>query len=198
VLWKRRLGFEGVTPRAKHSVFQLRIELADVTPAVWRRVLVRSDMTLAQLHDVLQTAMGWENGHLHAFTIGGARFGPFLGDDDEPDDLIDEEEVFLRGVLEGVERFTYEYDFGDGWEHEITVEANSDTDAKLTFAVCIDGQHACPPEDCGGPHGYADLLEALADPEHEDHDEVTEWMGGAFDPYEFDLADVNAELQRRR
>jgi hypothetical protein len=176
--------------------FTLRIQLEDVEPAIWRRLLVPGEFRLSQLHDVFQAAMGWRNSHLHSFTVGDAEYG--MQDEDAPDDEIDEASVTVVEVLGDQERFSYVYDFGDDWVHEVTVESQARTRRNLKFAVCIDGANACPPEDCGGPSGYDDLRRVLADPTRDEHEELLGWVGGSFDPSTFDLAGVNADLQRVR
>lgn len=177
-------------------VVQLRIQLEEIDPPVWRRVLVPGSVRLDKLHRMIQAAMGWEDSHLHSFAIGDATFG--MQFDDYPEDELDEKSVSVMGAIGDAERFTYEYDFGDGWEHEIVVEARWRMPIGLTFAVCLEGQNACPPEDCGGPGGYSMLLEALADPSHEEHAELLRWAGGPIDPTEFDLGWANARLQAVR
>lgn len=182
---------------AQQPVFQLRIQLKDVHPTVWRRVLVPGGVRLRKLHDFLQAAMGWTNSHLHSFTIGDQLFGMHF--DDYPEEELDESEHTVLGALHGgVRRFGYEYDFGDSWEHEVTVEATTFSPLGLKHAVCIDGQNACPPEDVGGPYGYQHFLEALSDPLHEEHDSYLVWVGYKFDADAFDLATANAALQRVR
>jgi hypothetical protein len=178
------------------SVVQLRVQLAEVHPPVWRRLLVPGSVRLAKLHVMLQAAMGWTDSHLHSFRIGAELFG--MQFDDYPDEEIDEKSVTVVGAVKGHRRFVYEYDFGDSWEHDVVVEASWTMATGLKFAVCVDGQSACPPEDCGGPSGYALMLEALADPAHEEHDDFVRWLGGSFDPEAFDLAVANAALQRVR
>jgi hypothetical protein len=177
-------------------VFQLRIRLEGVSPAVWRRLLVPGSVRLARLHDMFQAAMGWTNSHLHSFTIGGERYGMHF--DEYPDDEIDEKDVTVLQALREQRRFTYEYDFGDSWEHEVVVEDLARTPHGLKHAVCLDGQNACPPEDVGGVPGYGLFLEAVADPTHEEHDDWLMWVGGSFDPAVFDLAATNTALQRIR
>jgi hypothetical protein len=118
--------------------------------------------------------------------------------EDWPEEELDEAEFRLAGVAHSGERFAYDYDFGDSWEHEVVVERADTIRPVLKFAVCIDGANACPPEDCGGTGGYADLLEALANPAHLEHDQYRQWAGEDFDPVAFDLAAVNATLQRLR
>jgi hypothetical protein len=179
--------------RPRQIAFQLHVSLQGVEPLVWRRLLVPGRTRLSTLHDILQVAMGWENSHLHVFHIGTARYGPCY--DDAPSDELDEFEVSVAQALKGQERFRYEYDFGDGWEHEVTIEARTETPVGLKFAVCLGGGNACPPEDCGGPAGYAAMLEALADSSHEDRDQYLAWLGGDFDRAAFDVAAVNVALQ---
>ena len=175
------------------GVFQLRITLRDVEPAVWRRLLVPASVRLAKLHGIFQAAMGWTNSHLHSFTIGDERYG--MQFDEYPEGEIDEKQVTVMRAIGEHPSFSYEYDFGDSWEHEIVVEEFVRPPLGLKHAVCLDGQNACPPEDCGGTGGYAELLQALADPKHEEHDHLLAWVGGPFDPTLFDLVTVNVALQ---
>lgn len=177
-------------------VLQLRIMLEDVHPPVWRRLLVPGSVRLDKLHRMFQASMGWEDRHLHSFQVGDVLFGSQF--DDYPDDELDEKSVTVASAVGEQRRFGYEYDFGDSWRHEVVVEAAWRMPVGLKFAVCVDGQNACPPEDAGGPPGYADLLEVLADPGHEDHDHFRSWVGGPFDSAEFDLGLVNARLQKVR
>jgi len=178
------------------SAFRLRLTLEDVVPTVWRRLLVPGGVRLAKLHHMFQAAMGWTDSHLHSFTIGDELYGMHF--DDYPEEEIDESGVTVLQAVGQHRRWWYEYDFGDGWRHEVVVEDVTRTARALKFAVCIDGQNACPPEDCGGPPGYAELLDVLADPGHEDYDRMLAWAGGQFDPTEFDLVVANAALQQMR
>jgi hypothetical protein len=176
------------------QIFQLRISLVDVTPEVWRRVAVPGAYTLDRLHRVIQYAMGWQNYHLHSFEIDGVQFG-------EPDpegelDLRDELEVRLDGVAGKDTRFGYTYDFGDWWEHDVSVEAIYPPEPDLRYPICLEGERACPPEDVGGAYGYASFLAAIADPAHAEHEEMTEWVGRRFDPDEFDPERVTTLLRR--
>jgi hypothetical protein len=177
-------------------VLRLRIMLEEVHPPVWRRLLVPGSVRLDRLHRMFQAVMGWEDRHLHSFQVGGTLFG--MQFDDYPDDELDETSVTVASAVGEQRRFAYEYDFGDSWRHEVVVEEVWRLPVGLKFAVCVDGQGACPPEDCGGTPGYAELLDVLGDPEHEDHAHFVSWVGGAFDPDEFDLGLVNARLQRVR
>jgi Plasmid pRiA4b ORF-3-like protein len=177
---------------------QLLVELDDVEPTVWRRLLVPAEATLATLHQILQASVGWSDSHLHSFLIAGTSYGTAddEDDDDDPDeDQVDEASISLLEALDGRGGFEYEYDFGDGWTHQVAVEAILPHIGPLRFAVCLGGENACPPEDVGGPEGYRDFLVALADPTHEEHADVKEWIGGSFDPEEFDVARVNVLLQ---
>jgi hypothetical protein len=177
-------------------VFQLRITLQDVHPPVWRRLLVPGSVRLDKLHRMIQAAFGWSDYHLHDFRIGDLRWGTYL--DDYPEDELDERTLTVVQALEGVRRFSYEYDFGDSWEHEIIIEDFGRAELGLKFGVCVDGQNACPPEDVGGYPGYEEFREAIADPDHHEHLRMLDWVGGAFDPAEFDLAIANARLQKVR
>jgi hypothetical protein len=172
------------------------MQLAGINPVVWRRVLVPGAIRLAKLSEILLTAMGWTNSHLHAFRVGDKRYGMCF--DEYPDEEIDEKGVTVLQGLREERRFVYDYDFGDGWEHDVIIEELTWSYFGLKFAVCIDGQNACPPEDVGGPGGYAEFLDAVSDPKHEEHESYLEWAGGSFDPTEFKLAATNAAPQRVR
>lgn len=141
--------------------------------------------------------MGWTDSHLHNFTIGGQLYG--MQFDDFPEEERDETEYKVFDVLRSdVPRFGYEYDFGDSWSHEVEVEDLAWSPNVLKHGVCLDGQGACPPEDVGGSGGYAHFLAAVGDPLHEEHDSYVDWIGYRFDRTEFNLAAVNAALQRGR
>jgi hypothetical protein len=177
-------------------VLECSIELSDVEPRVWRRLLVPGNVRLDKLHRIFQAAMGWQDYHLHSFEIGGERYGMHF--DEYPEGEIDEKSLTVARAVGGHERFVYEYDFGDSWEHDVTVHAAWRMPIGLKFAVCLDGANACPPEDSGGPGGYEDLLRVLGDPSHEEHEHLRGWIGDGFDPREFDLALANARLQAVR
>lgn len=180
-------------------VVQLRIQLEEVAPTVWRRLLVPGGARLSRIHEMFQAAMGWTNSHLHSFTIREKVYGTQIGADEWPDPPLDESELTLFVALAGgVRRFHYEYDFGDSWGHEVVVEETTFSPLVLKHAVCLDGQNACPPEDVGGVSGYARFLEAIADPVDEEHDAYLVWVGFKFDPEAFGLGVANAALQRVR
>jgi hypothetical protein len=188
-------------PAPGDAILQLKLTLDMIEPAVWRRLLVPAAIRLDRLHDVVQAAMGWENYHLHAFTTGrGFDYGPPIPDLDHH---RDERKTTLGHLIaKPGDRLRYTYDFGDGWEHEIVVEHVLDAEADARYPTCIDGEGRCPPEDCGGTWGYASLRETLADPGHDEHAEMLEWLGlqtaSEFDPAAFDVDEVNALLCQAR
>jgi hypothetical protein len=170
------------------SVHQLKITLLDTRPAVWRRVQVLSDTTLAELHGIIQAAMGWENYHLHRFEVGWDSYG---GSEDDGD----ESRVRLGEVAgETGTTFGYEYDFGDCWQHSIVVEKVIPTGGRRPYPVCLGGGRACPPEDVGGPWGYEHFRRVMAARRGPEYREYREWCG-AFDPAHFSLDAVNAALR---
>lgn len=181
----------------RYPVFQLHVTLAYSQPPIWRRVLVPGNRTLDRVHDVLQALLGWENSHLHQFIAGDTYYStphPFA---DLP--VTDERDVRLDALLGEVgDRIVYEYDFGDSWEHVIELEAVHAPALSLKHAVCFAGERAGPPDDSGGIPGYERLLEALADPNDPEHEELRAWCPPGFDPEALDLAEVNARLQRLR
>ena len=166
------------------QIFQLKVCLCDVTPSVWRRVLVPGGYTLDRLHRVFQHVMGWQNYHLHSFDIDGLAYGE--PDPDGELDVRDELDTRLDAVAVKGGHFRYTYDFGDWWEHEVTVEDVFGADPDERYPVCVSGEGACPPEDVGGPFGYRLFLAALADPAHPEHDAMRAWIGRAFDPSPFE------------
>lgn len=179
------------------TTHQLEITLRNVKPAVWRRVVVPSSWHLGKVSRVIETAMGWDGYHLHAFEIGRTRYGQ--RDPDWDLDLDDESEAKLGDVLGEVKaKMRWDYDFGDGWEHDVLVEAIEESEVPLRTAICLAGSNACPPEDSGGPWGYENILDAIADPTHPDHADMRDWIGEAFDPKAFDLVGTNAALQHIR
>ncbi len=183
-----------VAPR-EDAVYILRITIEAVEPPVWRRVQVPGSITLERLHTVIQKAMGWRDAHLHEFEVGGRRYGQ--PEPDEPDYKVEPEwKLTLRGAAptEGA-RFRYVYDLGDGWGHEMLVEAIQAPVAPFKHPVCLAGERACPPEDCGGVPGYANLLEVLRDRTHPEHRDMLVWAGRGFNPERFDLAAVNRKLK---
>ncbi len=172
---------------------ELTVTLRDTEPPVWRRLAVPPSLTLRELHAVLQTAMGWEDAHLHLFEVDGIRYGDV---EDFPGDLGDEGTTTVADVAARVDRFRYEYDFGDGWEHDLRV-GRRPVPADPDRPRCQDGARACPPEDCGGVPGYERLLDVLADPSSArgEDAELLEWLGGDHDPDAFDPAATDELLE---
>jgi hypothetical protein len=179
------------------AVYRLHVELEGVAPPVWRKLLVPSNVTLADLHTALNEVMGWTNSHLHQFTLRDRRFGDVSMPDAEELELEDERKVRLEALVGVGQHLRYDYDFGDGWQHHVEVEKMLEVDARLAYPLCVGGARACPPEDCGGPGGYEHLLEVLQDEEDEEHDDLVAWVGGHFDPEGFDVNRTNAGLRER-
>jgi len=188
-----------VRQRQIESVYQIKVTLKDIQPPIWRRVQVPSNISLNKLHRILQAVMPWDDYHLHQFIIGGVNYGEPDPDDDFGFELKSDRTAKLRQVASVAgARFIYEYDFGDGWEHKILIEKVLPPETGVRYPICLGGKRACPPEDCGGIPGYARFLEAIRNPEHEEHDELLQWAGGSFDPEAFDLDEINRALKRIR
>ncbi|MGB9920185.1 MAG: plasmid pRiA4b ORF-3 family protein [Moorellales bacterium] len=178
-------------------ICQFKVTLKGIRPPIWRRFQAPNHITLYKLHLVLQEVMGWLNCHLYHFVIGGVEYGD--PDPDFGDAEVNAKRVTLWQVLpEPKAKFLYEYDFGDGWQHEVVLEKVLPPAQGVRYPVCLGGAGACPPEDCGGPWGYRRMLEILSDPGHEEYQETVEWVGGGFDPEAFDLEDINWRLRQVR
>ncbi|WP_177420369.1 plasmid pRiA4b ORF-3 family protein [endosymbiont of Lamellibrachia barhami] len=181
------------------SLLQLRIELEHSNPSIWRSVLVPDNITLVKLHRVIQEVMGWYDYHLHEFIIDHRHYG--IVDPNDPNldlapKLINEKRKNLVKVLGQKKLFEYIYDYGDNWRHTITLENTLPLTSARSSVVCIGGEMACPPEDVGGLGGYFEFLEAMTDPQHEEHESVIQWWGEAFDPRAFDIILVNEKLKQ--
>lgn len=182
--------------KASQKLYQFKITLKNVEPPIWRRIQVEN-CSLDELHNHIQAAMGWTNSHLHQFTIRGVLYG-------NPDLLLDGDDVDLENSVttrlstiisqNRRLRFDYEYDFGDGWEHEILFEGFREPEPAVRYPICLEGERACPPEDVGGPFGYQECVEAFTDPDDSRREEFVEWIG-QFDPEQFD---AQATTQRMR
>jgi hypothetical protein len=184
------------------DIYQIKVTLFGSKPPIWRRLLVPASITLAKLHDVLQTAMGWLDCHMHEFHAGERRFGA-----PDPEDrgmgmpeVENERNVKLSSILRRPgAKLTYIYDFGDYWQHSVILEKRlALLPDVVSCPTCIDGSLACPPEDCGGIPGFYELLSALADPSHERHEELSDWIGDDFDPQAFSVDLVNQKLAPKR
>ena len=179
------------------EIATVRIELLESEPLIWREVEVPTSMTLLGLHDVVQAVMGWFDYHLWKFTIGKRSYGVLDEDDPWVDNPpADATKTRLRDVLHPRKTvIDYLYDFGDGWEHRLVVTKIRAGEPDLDYPRYVGGEHVAPPEDCGGIYGFYDKLDALADPEHPDHDEVAEWLEG-YDPHDLDELPIKYALGR--
>jgi|HubBroStandDraft_6_1064221.scaffolds.fasta_scaffold884335_2 hypothetical protein len=187
---------------SSQNIYQIKVTLLGTKPPIWRRLLVPASMTLAKLHDVLQTAMGWAGGHMHEFRTADRHFGiPDPEDRSMGMQVENERSIRLSSVLRSAgTKLIYTYDFGDNWEHAVVLERllPAQLSLDLEYPICIDGKLACPPDDCGGIPGYYELIEALADPEHDRHEEISEWISDGFDPQAFSVENVNRMLSPKR
>lgn len=177
------------------TIYQLKVTLKGSKPPIWRRIQVKSNFRLSDLHGVIQSVMGWDGGHLHQFIHNGQYFGEPSDDDDDWSEVTDEDQVKLSDLnLRAKSKFDYEYDFGDGWIHVIVLEKTFPVEKGVSYPRCIDGKLACPPDDCGGIWGYYEMLQALSDPKHPEHKDTKEWLSRKFDPEAFDLEGTDAAL----
>jgi len=176
------------------SIYQIKVTLRNSKPPIWRRLLVSGNVTLYDLHKIIQIAMGWTNSHLHQFIIDGEYYSIPNEEDWEP--VIDEREYRLGALVPSTgSKFLYEYDFGDGWQHVILVEKILPPAPGAQYPYCVTGKRACPPEDVGGIWGFEEFLEAIQDPKHEEHEAYLEWCGEPYDPEELDLDEINEGLK---
>lgn len=184
----------------KNKIFLLEISLLDCKPSIWRKVMVPADIQLEDLHKVIQSTMGWSNSHLHQFIQGGIFYLPGHSVDTE---WQEEDEIHYKGILLSAllssenEKIYYEYDFGDGWVHEIVLEKILPVEKDTKYPICTSGEMDCPPEDCGGAGGYQEILKILKQPDHEEYDTYIEWMGEDYDPTHFDIKFVNELLSQK-
>jgi hypothetical protein len=182
------------------GVLQFKITLQGIKPPIWRRIQTK-DCTLDKLHEHIQTAMGWTNSHLHQFIIQGAIYGDpellYEGWEDETPPVDSRLLKISKIVPKDGSRFKfhYEYDFGDGWEHEVLFEGFLPAEKGVRYPLCVEGQRACPPEDVGGMGGYEDFVEAITNSRHKRHKELLEWSG-PFAPEAFDPQAATAEMRK--
>lgn len=185
-----------------NSSYQFKIELKDTDPLIWRRIAVPDSCTFWDLHVAIQNAMGWQDCHLHEFSIND-QSSPKIG---IPDEEFEDERGIVPGWEVPVSKYfnqedeiiEYIYDFGDNWKHKIILEAILPVVQGKKYPICLGGERNCPPEDCGGVPGYEYLLEVLADPDHKEHDGMKDWLGGDFDPNQFDCKKVIFEDPQKR
>lgn len=171
----------------------MKVSLSETTPLVWRRILVPAAFTLTQLHDVLQVVMGWKNSHMFQFEIAGETYGTGEPEFEDESEIKQADHYKLSDALASTDQFTYVYDFGDNWRHEVVVEKGFKWDENHAYPACIGGESACPPEDCGGISGYFDFLEKFRNPADEEHLSTRRWVGGFFDPSSFDTNRINQD-----
>jgi hypothetical protein len=189
----------GAIPAAER-VYQFRITLLDIQPPIWRRIQVKNG-TLDKLHERIQTAMGWTNSHLHHFKIREQLYGDpdLMQESFEEMEYNDSTTTRLSAILPKTgerSRFEYEYDFGDSWRHDVLFEGCLRAKPGQRYPVCVEGARACPPEDVGGTRGYEEFVEAMADPDHERHEEYRRWIGRRFDPEAFDPTKATRRMWR--
>jgi len=177
------------------KVYQLKITLIDSKPKIWRQIIVNPETLLVDLHRIIQTTMGWTNSHLHVFKGKDEEYSPI---EFEVENAKNSRIIKLNKILKTEHHFIqYEYDFGDGWEHEILLEKILEEDEKNQVPRCIGGKRNCPPEDCGGLSGYENVIKTISDPAHYDYEEMMTWLGGEFDPEYFNLNEVNEQLKQK-
>lgn len=182
------------------KIYQIQIALKGFKPKIWRRLLIPSDLLLSDLHKIIQTSMGWTNSHLHQFNKNRTFYTVRMEGDDfwEEMDNVDYKSIKISDLLKKEkEKIIYEYDFGDGWEHDIILEKLLPIDDKINYPVCLKGKMNCPPEDCGGVWGYSGMLEILKQPDHEEYESYIEWLGDEFDPEYFNKDEVNELLKEK-
>ncbi len=183
-----------MTAKPLRSIYQLKVTLKYSSSPIWRRLQVASTDSLEDVHIALQIVMGWTNSHLHQFVKDRVCYG--IPDEDFPSDMLDETDYRLDQLLKKEkDALIYEYDFGDGWMHDVVLEKILPFKTDVKLPVCLKGSRACPPEDVGGVPGYEMFLEAIANPSHPEYEDMLEWIGGGFDPEDFELAEVNDLLR---
>jgi hypothetical protein len=172
-------------------LWQVTITIADIKPAIWRRLLLPEDLNFAQLHEVIQAAFGWTDSHLHHFIVGGLVVGAPEFDEGglNRHQTLDASKIFLRDLVTAdldKTKILYEYDFGDSWRHWIAFDSQAPEEPGNSYPQVVDGRRCAPPEDVGGPPGYQRFLEAWRNPKHKEHKAMRDWASRAFDPEAFD------------
>ncbi len=183
----------------KQLVFQLKITLSGSYPPIYRKFLVNSKVSLSQLHQIIQILMGWYDCHLHQFLQKNIIYCEPSEDLDEAFtpryEMKNELDYCLDQVLtKPKDKMVYEYDFGDSWKHDLKLEKILEDDQNLNYPICLKGQLACPPEDCGGIWGYSNTLRIIQHPEDPEYEDTIKWLGGEFNPFKFDLDTINKKL----
>lgn len=189
----------GAAGNGNETVYRFKITLQNTNPAIWRRMETRN-VSLEKLHELIQTAMGWTNSHLHRLAISGARYmhPRFRTGDFEDMGALDYSGIQISDLVSehgSKLRMSYEYDFGDGWQHAVVLEKITQAEPRAKYPRCIDGERACPPEDVGGVYGFAEFVAAITNPKHREHDELLKW-NGPFDPAQFDAAIATRRMKK--
>jgi Plasmid pRiA4b ORF-3-like protein len=184
-----------MTAKRPENILQFRVSLDHLEPHIWRRIQVPDSFTLKQLHRVVQLVMGWQDSHLHEFILSGKRYSEPNAEDEE--NVIDERAVRLRDLaLSNGDGIGYVYDFGDNWQHQLVLEAKLVSAPRSLYPSCIAGERNTPPEDVDGIDGYAEFLDAITNPDHEEYEAMLAWVGGHFDPEAFSVTEMNERLRR--
>jgi len=178
------------------EILQINITLMRTNPKIWRRILVTQNLNLERLHDAIQISMGWTFSHLFEFTVGDRKYG-------EPDpyapagsQAFHARNLKLSAIVDrNIKNFSYIYDFGDHWEHEILIEKQIVADSSQRYPVFVHGEGRCPPEDVGGIDGFEEFLSAIKDPSHEDYQHYQDWVGENYDPNTIDLEGINQGME---
>lgn len=189
-----------------NKVFQFKVTLEGSKPLIWRRIQVPASYTFWDFHVAIQDSMGWLDYHLHSFFILNPKMGKKveIGIPDEDDRNMGR--TIFEGWKENIADYfsednlqaKYVYDFGDDWNHLIKLEKTTDSLPEEKYPRCLGGARACPPEDCEGMHGFYELLKILKNPKHEEYDEMIEWLGGKYNPEEFDAETINFDDPKER
>lgn len=187
---KKKVKLKSVSRIPK--VYEFKVSLLGTLPEVWRSFLAHDIIELSELHMLIQMTMGWEARHLFEFKINNQSYGEI--DSEFESNMIEAEGVAIGDIIKDSKKFIYIYDFGDGWQHEVEIVNVLDHDARMNYPVCIAGENACPPEDCGGPPGFDRLKKTLDGKDNEAKDEMLSWVGGFYNPKTFDPNFINRHL----
>ena len=190
-----------ITTSARRRIYHLHVQLLHIEPAVWRTLWVPETVKLKKLDRIIQEYLGWTNSHAHAFTINGKQYGPAPQNGWDCDiRMLDEKRFALHDLLGNTAgfEFSYQYDFGDDWQHRLVVERITAATPHNNWPLCIAGANACPPEDVGGPAGYGLFREVMANPHHPDFEHYWGWIGGPFDSTAFDINLTNRRIRNLR
>ena len=189
-----------------NRVYQFKIQLKEITPPIWRRILVPEEYNFWDLHVAIQDSMGWLDHHLHVFRIRQKHSSSIVEIGIPNVDRFEDEPEIIPGWEIPISHYfhdlgitsDYKYDFGDGWEHEVILEGILIKEKGTKYPKCIDGSRACPPEDCGGVPGYCHVSDVVSNPGHEEYEDMITWLGGKYDPEEFNPDDIKFDNPKKR